>query len=160
MIERTLDRLRCTDLLRQACLLGGEWTVGEEWIEVANPLNGTLVGRLPRLGTRETEAAIDHADRARHSWARQPADARAAILRRWFDLMRQHRDNLATILTLEQGKPLREAKAEIDYAASYVEWFSEESRRVYGDLIPAPRQGTQQLVMREPVGFCAAITQG
>jgi succinate-semialdehyde dehydrogenase/glutarate-semialdehyde dehydrogenase len=113
---------------------------------------------VPRLGAKEAEEAIDRAQAAGKGWAKLPGSQRAAILRTWFDLVRAHREDLAIILTLEQGKPLREARAEMDYAASYIEWFSEEARRGYGDVIPSADSNVRQLVLREAVGVCAAIT--
>lgn len=151
-------RLAAPELLREACLIGGEWVHGGDWIDVTNPSNGAVVGRVPRLGAPETEQAIALAQAAGKAWARTPASERARVLRGWFDLVRTHREDLAVILTLEQGKPLREARAEIDYAASYIEWFSEEARRAYGDIIPSADPNVRQLVLREPVGVCAAIT--
>jgi succinate-semialdehyde dehydrogenase/glutarate-semialdehyde dehydrogenase len=152
------QRLVAPELLREACLIGGEWSLGTEWIDVKNPSTGATVARVPRLGATETEEAIEHARQVGKKWARTPASERARILRAWFDLVRQHRDDLAVILTSEQGKPLREAKSELDYAASYIEWFSEEARRAYGDIIPSADSNVRQLVLREPVGVCAAIT--
>lgn len=159
MTTQIQKRLRNPALLRQCCLVGGEWITGSgDWIEVTNPSDGALIARVPRLGAADAELAVQHADCARKEWGRRPAAERAMTLRRWFDLMKENRDDLATILTLEQGKPLQEARVEIDYAASYVEWFSEEARRAYGDIIPAAEPHVRQLVMREPVGVCAAIT--
>jgi len=151
-------RLTVPDLLRESCLIGGEWVQNDEWIDVRNPSSNEVIARVPRLGNTETEEAIRRSHEAGKTWSRRPANERACILRTWFDLVRSHREDLSVILTLEQGKPLREARTEIDYAASYIEWFSEEARRSYGDVIPSASADVRQLVLREPVGVCAAIT--
>lgn len=150
--------LQAPELLREACFLAGQWRESDAVINVLNPMTGDTVARVPRMGESETAEAIAAAQAAGKAWARRPASERAQILRRWFDLVRSHKEDLALILTLEQGKPLREARAEIDYAASYIEWFSEEARRAYGDIIPSADATVRQLVLREPVGVCAAIT--
>lgn len=152
------NRLTVPDLLREACLLDGEWVTNDDWIEVTNPSDHSVIARVPRMGPRETENAIARAHAAGKAWARTAPARRATILRTWFELVRAHREDLAAILTLEQGKPLGEARAEMDYAASYIEWFSEEARRGYGDIIPSADPNVRQLVLREPVGVCAAIT--
>ncbi|MGT2460128.1 NAD-dependent succinate-semialdehyde dehydrogenase (plasmid) [Cupriavidus basilensis] len=148
------------ELLRSACLIGGEWVVGrgEDWIEVLNPSTGGTITTVPRLGALEAEQAIEHAVTAGKKWSRVPATERSALLRRWFELVRAHEEDLAILLTLEQGKPLAEARAEIRYAASYIEWFAEEGPRCYGDVIPSADPHTRQIVIRQPVGVCAAIT--
>lgn len=158
MSNTTKQRLASPELLREACLLGDEWVEGVEWINVSNPSDQTVVARVPRMGPADAEEAIKRAQAAGKGWARTPSNQRATILRTWFDLVRKHREDLSIILTLEQGKPLREARAELDYAASYIEWFSEEARRAYGDIIPSADPNVRQLVLREPVGVCAAIT--
>ncbi|RMH49377.1 MAG: aldehyde dehydrogenase family protein, partial [Alphaproteobacteria bacterium] len=118
-------------LLREAALVGGEWIAADPAaaIEVRNPATGEPIGRVPRLGAAETRRAIEAAERARHAWAARTAKERAAVLRRWFELMMENQDDLGTILTAEQGKPLPEAKGEIAYGASFIEWFAEEARR-------------------------------
>lgn len=147
-------------LLRQALFIDGAWCAADSGksIEVRNPATGEQVATVPDAGAAETERAIKAADRAFSTWRATTADHRARILRRWFDLMTEHQGDLALIMTSEQGKPLAEARGEIAYAAAYVEWFSEEARRVYGDMIPSPWADKAILVKKEPVGVCAAIT--
>jgi succinate-semialdehyde dehydrogenase/glutarate-semialdehyde dehydrogenase len=146
------------DLQRDTCLIGGQWIAAEETIEVVNPSTGALLGRVPRLGAAETRAAVNAAAAAQPGWAALTGKARSAILRRLFDLMIRDRDPLARLLTAEQGKPFAEALGEIDYAASFIEWFAEEARRVYGDVIPGHRPDARIMVLRQPVGVVAAIT--
>jgi succinate-semialdehyde dehydrogenase/glutarate-semialdehyde dehydrogenase len=146
-------------LLREAIYVGGDWLrpAGGS-IEVTNPATGELVGRVPKAGRDETLAAIRAASSALPQWTARTAKERAAILRRWHDLIVANVDDLARILTAEQGKPLAEARAEILYGAAFFEWFAEEAKRVYGELIPAPAHDRRLLVMRQPIGVCAAIT--
>lgn len=153
-------KLKDKSLLRSGAYIDGSWreVQGGAAIEVKNPATGELLARVPDLGTVETDRAVQAADRAFASWRAQSAESRARILRRWFDLMLAHQDDLALIMTSEQGKPLAEAKGEIAYAASYIEWFSEEGRRVYGDIVPSPWGDKDILVKKEPIGVCAAIT--
>jgi len=145
-------------LLRTQCLVGGQWVDGAERIEVRNPADGALVASVPKLGAGETRAAIAAADRAWAPWRAKTAKERAAILRKWFDLLMANQEDLARIMTAEQGKPLAEARGEIAYAASFIEWFSEEGKRIYGDTIPAPVANQRIVVTKEPIGVCAAIT--
>ncbi|MDO8788166.1 MAG: NAD-dependent succinate-semialdehyde dehydrogenase [Sulfuritalea sp.] len=146
-------------LLRNACLINGEWqpATGAS-IEVRNPATGDLVGSVPSFGAAETRRAIDAADAAFHPWRAKSAGERAKILRRWFELMMANQEDLARLMTLEQGKPLAEARGEIAYAASFIEWFAEEARRVYGEVIPTPLPDRRLIVLKQPVGVCAAIT--
>lgn len=157
-MSASITKLKKPELLRSQCLVGGGWIGGSEWIEVKNPFNGDVVVRVPRLGAHEADQAIACGATAGKRWAKSTAGERAAVLRRWFDLVQANLEDLAILLTLEQGKPLPEARAEITYAASYIEWFSEEARRGYGDIIPSDDPYTRQLVIRQPVGLCAAIT--
>ena len=152
--------LRDMDLLRDACLIGSEWVAADDGttIDVFNPATGALLGTVPRMGTVETRRAIDAAAQALPHWRAKTAKERAALLRRWYELMLEHRDDLAKIMTLEQGKPLNESRGEIDYAASFVEWFAEEGKRVYGDTIPSPAGDKRIVVLKQPIGVCAAIT--
>lgn len=129
-----------------------------QWLSVTNPANGRSVGRVPNLGAPETELAIGLALRAQLSWASQTSKARAHVLERWYALIVENADDLARIITLEQGKPLKEAKGEVLYGASYVEWYAEEARRVYGETIPATSRDKRLLVIKQPVGVVAAIT--
>ncbi|HSH91954.1 MAG TPA: NAD-dependent succinate-semialdehyde dehydrogenase [Ramlibacter sp.] len=150
--------LQDDSLLREHCLVAGEWISAAETIDVRNPASGQRVARVPKLGTDATREAIEGANRALPAWRGQTAKHRAAVLRRWADLMLANREDLARIMTAEQGKPLAEARGEIGYAASFLEWFAEEGKRVYGETIPAPVDGQRIVVLREPVGVCAAIT--
>ncbi|MFO1138460.1 MAG: NAD-dependent succinate-semialdehyde dehydrogenase [Paracoccus sp. (in: a-proteobacteria)] len=146
-------------LLRQAALIGGEWIEANgSGIAVTNPSTGAVIGHVPRLGRAETARAIAAAATAQKDWAARPAKERADILRRWFDLMTAHKQDLGRILTAEQGKPLAEAVGEITYGASFIEWFAEEARRVYGDTIPGHQRDKRILVLKQPIGVVAAIT--
>ncbi len=152
--------LRDPSLFRQTCAVGGHWIEAQsgQTIEVRNPANGELVGTVPALGAAETRRAIEAAHRAYPAWRAMLAKERATILRRLFDLMIANTDDLALIMTAEQGKPLAESKGEIAYAASFIEWFAEEGKRVYGDTIPPPAKGRRIIVQKEPIGVFAAIT--
>jgi len=147
-------------LLRQANRIGDAWVQAGsgQMLEVRNPATGALVGRVPAMGAEETRAAIDAAAAAFPAWRAMLAKERGAIIRRIATLMAENADDLATIMTAEQGKPLAESKGEIVYAASFLEWFAEEARRVYGDIIPANAHGRRILVSKEPIGVFAAIT--
>ena len=145
-------------LKREACLIAGEWVTGEHWIDVDNPATGKIIGRVPSLGAGETERAIAAAEEAMKPWAARTAKDRAIVLRRYFDLIMARQDELAAILTEEQGKPLTEAKGEIAYAASFIEWFAEEAKRVYGDVIPGHQPDKRIIVLKQPIGVVAAIT--
>jgi succinate-semialdehyde dehydrogenase/glutarate-semialdehyde dehydrogenase len=152
--------LKDPSLLKQAIFVNGVWSVppGCGWIEVTNPSTGELVGRVPKAGRAETIEAIEGAEDAFRLWAARSAGERAKIVKRWYDLIVENADDLALILTAEQGKPLAEAKGEILYGAAFFEWFAEEAKRVYGEILPAPQQGQRMLVLRQPIGVCAAIT--
>ncbi len=150
--------LKDPSLLREQCFIDGQWLGADQVIAVTNPATGQTVAKVPRLGAQHTRQAIEAANRAWPAWKARSAKERAAILRRWFELMLAHQDDLALIMTVEQGKPLAEAKGEIAYAASFIEWFAEEGKRVYGDTIPAPMAGQRIVVTKEPIGVCAAIT--
>ena len=145
-------------LLRTQAYVDGKWVDGAGRIEVRNPATGDLVASVPRLGAAETRAAIEAADKAWAPWRAKTAKERAAILRKWFELLMANQEDLARIMTAEQGKPLAEARGEIAYAASFIEWFAEEGKRVYGDTIPAPVANQRIVVTKEPIGVCAAIT--
>ncbi len=151
--------LKDPSLFKEAALVGAEWIpAGENAIEVRNPSTGALIGRVPNLGAAETEAAIAAADVAQKEWAARTAKERAGILRKWFDLMVENADDLAYILTQEQGKPLAEARGEILYGASFIEWFAEEARRIYGDVIPGHAPDKRIVVVKQPIGVVAAVT--
>ncbi len=152
--------LKDKTLLRQQCYINGEWkdALSGAGISVTNPADGTVLGSVPDLSREEISKAIDTADSALPAWRSRTAAERAALLRRWFDLIMAHQEDLAALMTAEQGKPLAESRGEIAYAASFVEWFAEEGKRVYGDIIPTHQQGTRIVVLKEPIGVCAAIT--
>ncbi len=151
-------KLEDSNLLRQQCYLNGQWVGGESDFPVRNPASGAELARVPRFGAAETRAAIAAADAAWPAWRGKTAKERAAVLRRWFELINQHADDLALLMTSEQGKPLSEARGEVLYAASFVEWFAEEGKRAYGETIPAVAADKRMLVIKQPIGVCAAIT--
>ncbi len=155
-----LSHLNDSSLFRQAALVGGEWIEADpsNAIKVDNPATGEIIGLVPNLGANETKKAIVVAEIAQKEWAGRTAKERSGILRRWFELMMENQDDLGRILTAEQGKPLAEAKGEIAYGASFIEWFAEEARRVYGDIIPGHQKDKRILVMKQPIGVVAAIT--
>jgi succinate-semialdehyde dehydrogenase/glutarate-semialdehyde dehydrogenase len=148
------------NLLIERCYIDGQWTAADsgKTIDVNNPATGAKLGVVPNMGAAETRRAIEGAARAYPAWAAKTAKERAIILRRWFDLMMANQDDLAVLMTAEQGKPLAEAKGEIAYAASFIEWFAEEGKRVYGDVIPGHHADKRIVVIRQPVGVVAAIT--
>ncbi|ABA51029.1 succinate-semialdehyde dehydrogenase [Burkholderia pseudomallei] len=147
-------------LLRHQAYIGGEWQAADSdaTFEVFDPATGESLGTVPKMGAAETARAIEAAQAAWAGWRMKTAKERAAILRRWFDLVIANSDDLALILTTEQGKPLAEAKGEIAYAASFIEWFAEEGKRVAGDTLPTPDANKRIVVVKEPIGVCAAIT--
>jgi len=146
------------ELKREACLIGGEWITSESWTDVDDPATGAIIGRVPSLGARETRRAIAVADTAMRAWRLRTAKERATVLRRMHDLMIEHQEALARLLTAEQGKPLAEARGEIAYAAAFLEWFGEEAKRVYGDVIPGHAVDKRIVVLRQPIGVVGAIT--
>lgn len=152
--------LKDRTLLKNQAFLAGDWQGADDGatFEVRNPATGRVLATVPQMGSTETRRAIEAANAAWPAWRAQPAKARAAILRKWYQLMLDNADDLARIMTAEQGKPLAEAKGEIQYAASFLEWFGEEAKRVYGDTIPSPTNDKRIVVVKEPVGVCAAIT--
>ncbi len=151
-------KLQDPSLLRQQCYIDGRWVDAERHIDVTNPATGERVGQVPVLGADETRQAIEAANRALPAWRSRTAKERSALLRKWFELLLANQDDLARIMTAEQGKPFAEARGEIGYAASFIEWFAEEGKRVYGETIPAPVSNQRIVVTKEPVGVCAAIT--
>jgi len=152
--------LKDPSLLKTQAFIAGSWQDADSGasFEVRNPATGGVLASVPKMGAAETRRAIEAANQAWAAWRAQPAKARAAVLRKWSDLMLANADDLAAIMTAEQGKPLAEAKGEIGYAASFFEWFGEEAKRVYGDTIPSPTADKRIVVVKEPVGVCAAIT--
>ena len=153
-------QLRDAQLWHQQALIGGEWREARDksTIRVEDPATGLTIGTVPCMGMEETRDAIHAADKALPAWRNRAAQERAAMLRRWFELLMTHQEDLARIMTVEQGKPLAESRGEIAYAASFLEWFSEEAKRVYGDTIPAPTADRRIIVLKQPIGVCAAIT--
>lgn len=148
------------ELLREACFINGDWVEADDRStrDIINPANGELLATVPNMGSAETKRAIETAQAAFVSWREKTAAERAGVLRRWYELMLEHKKDLATIMTLEQGKPLAESLGEISYGASFIEWFAEEAKRVYGDTIPSHQADKRILVIKQPVGVCAAIT--
>ena len=155
-----LQQLKDPSLLRQQAYLNGQWCDADQAgkHEVYNPANGSLLGSVPMMGAAETRRAIEAANAAWPAWKKKTAKERSVILRRWYELMMANADDLALIMTAEQGKPLPEAKGEIGYAASFIEWFAEEGKRTYGDTIPSPSPSNRIVVIKEAIGVCAAIT--
>jgi succinate-semialdehyde dehydrogenase/glutarate-semialdehyde dehydrogenase len=152
--------LRDPELLRQAILIDGQWIQADDGstIEVRNPSTGALVARVPNAGAAETKRAVEAAERAFPKWRATLAKDRSAILRKLFNLIHENIDDLAIIMTAEQGKPLAESKGELVYAAGFIEWFAEEAKRIYGDIIPQFAQGRRVLAQKQPIGVFAAIT--
>ena len=152
--------LKDSRLFHQQCYVGGAWVDADhqETLPVTNPATGETLGGVPKLGAVEVNRAITAAQEAFAGWRARTAKERSTLLRRWFNLMLEHQDDLAMLMTLEQGKPLTEARGEIAYAASFIEWFSEEAKRVYGDVIPPHQADKRIVVVKELIGVCAAIT--
>ncbi|WP_337010319.1 NAD-dependent succinate-semialdehyde dehydrogenase [Pantoea sp. AS142] len=157
-----MSRLQLTDsdLLRQQALFAGRWQDAHQGatLPVTDPATGETLATIPALGHAETEQAIAYAETVRISWGKTTHASRAALLEKWHQLIIEHADDLAIIMTAEQGKPLAEARGEVLYGASFVKWFAEEARRIYGDTIPAPSDDRRILVLKQPVGVAAAIT--
>src|SRR5215212_5911063 len=153
-------KLQDEKLFRQHCYVDGEWVdaIGRETIPVKNPATGETLGTVPKMGAEETRRAIEAADCALPAWRAKTAKERAQILRRWFDLMMANQDDLAIIMTAEQGKPLAESKGEIAYAASFIERLAEEGKSIYGYIIPVHQPDKRILVLRQPIGVVTAIT--
>ena len=153
-------QLKDAQLFRQQAYINGEWLDADngQTIKVTNPATGEVIGTVPKMGTAETRRAIEAADKALPAWRALTAKERSAKLRRWFELMIENQDDLARLMTTEQGKPLAEAKGEIAYAASFIEWFAEEAKRVYGDTIPGHQPDKRLIVIKQPIGVTAAIT--
>ncbi len=162
MKDRASTTLELADarLFRQQCYIDGKWLDADDGraLAVHNPATGELLGTVPNMGANETRRAIEAAQRAWPAWRARTAKDRATVLRNWFDLMLDHQEDLARLLTAEQGKPLAEARGEIAYGASFIEWFGEEAKRIYGDTIPAHQADKRIIVIKEPIGVCAAIT--
>jgi succinate-semialdehyde dehydrogenase/glutarate-semialdehyde dehydrogenase len=153
-------QLKDPSLLRQQAYVDGRWCDADSGAvtPVTDPATGKQIGTVPKMGTAETRRAIETASTAWRGWRRKTAKERGAILRKWSDLMLANADDLALIMTAEQGKPLTESRGEITYAASFIDWFAEEGKRIYGDTIPSPSSANRLVVTKEPIGVCAAIT--
>jgi len=147
-------------LFRQQCYIDGQWVGADsgETIDVTDPADGGKIGTIPKMGAAETRRAIEAANRAWPAWRKKTAKERATVLRRWFDLMMENQEDLAKLMTIEQGKPLAESRGEIAYGASFIEWFAEEGKRIYGDTIPGHQGDKRIVVLREPIGVVCAIT--
>ena len=158
----TVTGVHLTDskLFRQSCYVDGAWVNarGGATINVDNPATGEIVGTVPKFGAAETRDAIESANRAFLEWRKKTAKERAAVLRRWFDLMLANQEDLARLMTTEQGKPLTEARGEVAYAGAFLEWFAEEAKRVYGDTIPGHQPDKRIIVIKQPIGVAACIT--
>jgi succinate-semialdehyde dehydrogenase/glutarate-semialdehyde dehydrogenase len=154
------QKLKDASLLRHKCYINGEWQDADsgETIDVTNPATGEVIGTIPKMGSNETRRAIAEANVAQSAWRAKTAGERCAIVRKWYELLMANQEDLAIIMTAEQGKPLTESKGEIVYAAAFLEWFSEEGKRAYGDVIPQTNNDQRIVVIKEPIGVCAAIT--
>jgi succinate-semialdehyde dehydrogenase / glutarate-semialdehyde dehydrogenase len=155
--KRTI-KLSDPSLLKDRAYIAGEWVGSEATIAVTNPVDDSLVGRVPKLGGVETRRAIEAAEVAQKAWGKRTAKDRAGILRKWFNLMMENQEDLAIIMTAEQGKPLSESRGEIAYGASFIEFFAEEGKRIYGETIPSPWPTSRMVVIKQPLGVVAAIT--
>jgi succinate-semialdehyde dehydrogenase/glutarate-semialdehyde dehydrogenase len=150
--------LQDSQLVKNCSYINGNWHSSEAQIIVTNPADGSEVAKVSNAGVVETELAVNAAKGALKMWSAKSANERADVMRNWFDLIMQHQDDLGRILTLEQGKPLAEAKGEVAYGAAFIEWFAEEGKRVYGDTIPGPSGDKRIIVIKQPVGVVASIT--
>ena len=157
-LVKGLPKLNDTSLLRDQAYINGSWATSADTFDVNNPANGATIASIPNLGAPETEQAISAAQQAFPAWSARTGKERAEVLRKWFDLILANADDLAMLMTAEQGKPLVEAKGEITYGASFIEWFAEEGKRVYGDVLPTPWTDRRLLTIKQPIGVCAAIT--
>jgi succinate-semialdehyde dehydrogenase/glutarate-semialdehyde dehydrogenase len=157
---KTALKLKDMSLFRQQCYIDGQWVDADDrqTIAVFDPASGQPVGTVPALGAAETRRAIEAADAALPAWRAKLAKERSAILRKWFNLMMENQEDLATLMTVEQGKPLAESRVEIAYGASFIEWFAEEAKRIYGDTIPTHQADKRIVVIKQPIGVCAAVT--
>ncbi|HET7159927.1 MAG TPA: aldehyde dehydrogenase family protein, partial [Burkholderiales bacterium] len=152
-------QLKDKSLFRQQCYIDGAWVDADNkaTLEVTNPADGQSLGTVPKMGAAETRRAIDAANAALPEWRAKTAKERSGILRKWFELIMANQEDLAILMTVEQGKPLAESRGEIAYGASFIEWFAEEAKRVYGDTIPAQAPDRRIVVIKQPIGVCAAV---
>jgi len=153
-------KLKDMSLFRQQCYIDGQWADADDkkTIAVHNPATGQQIGTVPSMGTAETRRAIEAANAAMPAWRAKTAKERSIILRKWFNLMMENQEDLAILMTVEQGKPLSESRVEIAYGASFIEWFAEEAKRIYGDTIPTHQADKRIVVIKQPIGVCAAVT--
>ena len=153
-------QLKDAKLFRQQAYINGAWVAADSksTIDVTNPADGAVIGNIPKMGAAETRRAIEVAATALPAWRAKTAKERSAVLRKWFELMMANQDDLGLLMTTEQGKPLAEAKGEIAYAASFIEWFAEEAKRIYGDVIPQHQADKRLVVIKQPIGVCGLIT--
>jgi len=158
--ESVANQLKDKKLFREACYIDGAWVRFKSGgtVQVDNPATGEIIGSVPKLGAAETHEAIEAANRAFPSWSKKTGKERAIVLRKWFDLMMENQEDLARLMTLEQGKPLTESRGEVAYAAAFLEWFGEEAKRVYGDTIPGHQADKRIVVIKQPIGVVACIT--
>ena len=158
--ENIAARLKDARLFREVCYVDGQWIRAKSGgtIQVDNPASGEIIGSVPKLGVAETSEAIEAANKAFPLWSKKTGKERAAVLRKWFDLMMENEEDLARLMTLEQGKPLAESRGEVAYAAAFLEWFGEEAKRVYGDTIPGHQADKRIVVIKQPIGVVACIT--
>ena len=158
--ESVAGQLKDPRLFREACYIDGQWVKAKsgDTVPVDNPATGEIIGSVPKLGAAETREAIDAANKAFPAWSKKTGKERAAVLRKWFDLVMQNQEDLARLMTLEQGKPLTESRGEVSYAASFLEWFGEEAKRIYGDTIPGHQADKRIVVIKQPIGVVACIT--
>src|SRR5499433_161229 len=158
--ESAAAQLKDARLFREACYVNGQWVRAKSGgtVAVDNPATGEIIGSVPKLGAAETRDAIDAANNAFPAWSKKTGKERAAVLRKWFDLMMENQEDLARLMTLEQGKPLAESRGEVVYAASFLEWFGEEAKRIYGDTIPGHQADKRIVVIKQPIGVVACIT--
>jgi succinate-semialdehyde dehydrogenase/glutarate-semialdehyde dehydrogenase len=152
------DILKDMSLLKDKCYIDGQWLGGSATLDVTNPVDDSVICSVPKLGGKETKQAIEAAEKAQKLWAKKSAKERGIILRKWFQLMMDNQEDLAQIMTAEQGKPLAESRGEVAYGASFIEWFAEEARRIYGETVPVPWPNARAVVIRQPVGVIACIT--
>jgi len=158
MTHPALSRLNDKTLLQSHTYLDGAWVGGDSHFAVTDPATGTEIGQVPNLGATAAEQAVAAAHAAWPAWRAKTGKERAAVLRRWYDLIMAAADDLAAIMTAEQGKPLAEARGEVMYGASFIEWFAEEAKRVNGDVLASPAADKKMLVLKQPIGVCASIT--
>ena len=153
-----MQGIKDTQLIKLSSFIDGRWTAGDNRFDVVNPASQEVIAQVVDASLDDTQEAILAAKRALPEWSKRSANERAALMRKWFNLMMEHQEDLGRLLTLEQGKPLAEAKGEIAYGAAFIDWFGEEGKRVYGDTIPAPANDKRILVIKQPVGVVASIT--